>query len=161
MEMRNLLPSLWGREGEGRDAFRSLQREIDRVFDDFGRFNVPTFGLGGDNGWSPRVDISETDKALEVTAELPGVDEKDVDVTLADNVLTIKGEKRAEKEEKNKNFQRVERSYGMFQRSIPLPFEADSSKVEASFNKGVLKVTLPKPAGAKAKTQKIAIKSSA
>ena len=94
---------------------------------------------------APRVDVSETDTELKIEAELPGIDEKDVEVVLSDGRLTIKGEKKQEKEEKKKDYHMVERSYGSFARSIVLPFEADPDKVKATFAKGVLTVTVPKP----------------
>jgi HSP20 family protein len=108
----------------------------------------------------PRVDVSETDTELKIEAELPGIDEKDVEVVLSDGRLTIKGEKKQEKEEKKKDYHLVERSYGSFTRSIALPFEADPNQVKASFAKGVLTVTVPKPPQVKAKQKKIAISKS-
>jgi HSP20 family protein len=109
---------------------------------------------------SPRVDVAETKDAIEVTAELPGVDEKDLDVTLADGVLTVRGEKKTARDEqdKDKNWHVVERSYGSFSRAIPLPFDPDPAKVEAKFDKGVLHIHLPKPAEVAKKQQKIEIK---
>ena len=95
-----------------------------------------------------------------MTAELPGVDEKDIEVTLNDDLLTIKAEKKAEKESKDKTFHLVERSYGAIQRTIPVPFAADPNKVEARFDKGVLKVTLPKPPGAAKKARSIKVKAA-
>jgi len=92
------------------------------------------------------------------TAELPGVDEKDVDVTLADGVLTIRGEKKTERDEKDKNWPVVERSYGSFSRTISLPFDVDPAKVDAKFEKGVLRIHLPKPVEVAKKQQKIEIK---
>ena len=93
------------------NPFMSLQREIDRLFDDFTR-GFPTFSGGGTGELLPSMDVTETDKQIEITAELPGLEEKDVQVNVADNVLTIRGEKKAEKEEKDKNYRLVERSYG-------------------------------------------------
>ena len=109
---------------------------------------------------SPKIDVAESKDAIEVTAELPGVDEKDVDITLADDVLTIRGEKKTEREEqdKDKNWHVVERSYGSFSRAIPLPFDPDPAKVEAKFDKGVLHIHLPKSAEMAKKQQKIEIK---
>ncbi|HRX35835.1 MAG TPA: Hsp20/alpha crystallin family protein [Aestuariivirga sp.] len=153
---KTYLPDLWGRStGE---MFSSLQHEIDRVFSDFGRGlpSMPGFGKGTEM----KVNVAETDGALEVTAEIPGVDAKDIDVQLKDGVLTIKGEKKDEKEEKDekKNYHLVERSYGMFQRSFAVGADVDADKINASFDKGVLKVTLPKLPAAKAKVQKIEVK---
>jgi len=160
------LPSLWrsGREkGEllpGRDIwepFTSLRRDMDRLFEDFSRESAwgPPALAGA--GMAPRLDVSETDSEIRIEAELPGVDEKDVEVVLSDGRLTIKGEKKQEKEEKKKDFHLVERSYGAFARSIGLPFEADPSQVKASFAKGVLTITVPKPPQVKAKEKKIPI----
>lgn len=156
-----LLPSVWGGNKDLSDPFRSLQKEIDRVFDDFGHGSFWPFADAGGVAarLSPSIDVSETDNAIEVTAELPGVEEKDIDVTLSNGMLTIKGEKRAEKEEKKKDYHLVERSYGSFHRSVALPEGVDTDKVEAHFDNGVLKVSVPKPAEARAASKKIAIKS--
>jgi HSP20 family protein len=140
------------------NPFMSLQREIDRLFDDFTR-GFPAFSTGGGNEMLPSVDVTETDKQIEITAELPGLEEKDVQVNFADNVLTIRGEKKAEKEEKDKTFRLVERSYGSFVRSLQLPDGVDANTIKASIDKGVLKVTVPKPAPAQVK--KIDVKAAA
>jgi len=151
------LPSFFGR---GEDPFRSLFQEVQRTFEDFSR-RTPFMRFGSDM-LSPKIDVAESKDAIEVTAELPGVDEKDVDVTLADDVLTIRGEKRTERDEqdKDKNWHVVERGFGSFTRAIPLPFDADASKVEAKFDKGVLHIHLPKPAEEAKKQQKIEIKKA-
>jgi HSP20 family protein len=143
--------------GRGEDPFRSLFQEVQKTFEDFSR-RTP-FARFGAEMMSPKVDVSETGDAIQVTAELPGVDENDVDVTLERDVLTIRGEKKTERQEedKDKNWHVVERSYGSFSRSIPLPFDPDAAKVEAKFDKGVLRITLPKPAEAAKKQQKITI----
>jgi HSP20 family protein len=109
---------------------------------------------------APRIDVSETDSEIKIEVEMPGVEEKDVEVVLSNGRLTIKGEKKQEKEEKKKDYHLVERSYGAFARSIGLPFEADPSKVQARFDKGVLTVTVPKPPDVKAKEKKIPISKS-
>ncbi len=147
-------PSLFGR---GEDPFRSLFQEVQKTFEDFSR-RTP-FARFGSDILSPKVDVSETKDTVQVTAELPGVEEKDVEVTLEDDVLTIRGEKKTEREEedKEKSWHLVERSYGAFSRAIPLPFDPDATKVDAKFDKGVLRITLPKPAEATKKQQKIAI----
>jgi HSP20 family protein len=130
---------------------------MERVFEDFSRdFGWGPQALAG-VGMAPRVDVSATDTEIKIEAELPGVDEKDVEVVLSDGRLTIKGEKKQEKEEKKKDYHMVERSYGSFARSIALPFEADPAKVKATFAKGVLTVTVPKPPEVKAKEKKITI----
>jgi HSP20 family protein len=123
-------------------------------------------GVGwiGSDILSPKVDIAESKDAIEVTAELPGVDEKDLDVTLANGMLTIRGEKKTARDEqdkdKNKNWHLVERSYGSFSRAIPLPFDPDPAKIEAKFDKGVLHIHLPKPPEVAKKQQKIEIKKA-
>ena len=103
--------------------------------------------------------MTETDKEIEITAELPGLEEKDVQINVADNVLTIRGEKKAEKEEKDKNYRLIERSYGSFERSLELPNGVNADAIRANIAKGVLKVTVPKPAPAQ--TKKIEVKSAA
>ena len=134
----------------------SLQREIDRLFSDFSRGFGSMTGLKSGE-MMPRMNISDTDGEIEFTAELPGLEEKDVEVTLADNILTIHGEKKAEKEEKKKNYRLVERSFGSFSRSFEVPVGADPSKISATIDKGVLTVKFPKPAGAE--TKKINVKA--
>jgi HSP20 family protein len=139
------------------DPFTAFRREMDRLFESLGR----------DLGWpgaadrsatmAPTIDVSETDTELTIDADLPGVDEKDVDVVISDNVLTIKAEKKAEREEKKKDYHLVERSYGSFSRSLTLPFAADASKATATFKNGVLSISLPKPPEIKAKAKKVAI----
>jgi HSP20 family protein len=152
---RPYLPSFFGR---GDDPFGSLFREVQKTFEDFSQ-RTPFARFSSDT-LSPKIDVAESKDAIVVTAELPGVEEKDIDVTLSDDVLTIRGEKRTErdKEDKDKNWHVVERSYGSFSRAIPLPFDADPAKVEAKFDKGVLHIHLPKPAEVAQKQQKIEIK---
>lgn len=156
---RQFLPDLFGRSS-GNDVFSNLHREVDRVFSDFGR-GMPSFGDFGKNAMSLKVNVCETEGAVEVTAEIPGVKPEEIDVQLKDGMLTIKGEKKEEKDDKQKDYHVVERSYGMFERSFSLPADVDAGKVEASFDKGVLKVTLPKLPEAKSKVQKIAVKPTA
>ncbi len=151
------LPSMFTR---GNDGLGSLFREIEKTFDDFSR-RGPLAGFAGfgEGATAPKIDVSESKDGLEVTAELPGVDEKDIDVTLSNGVLTIRGEKKTERDEtdKGKNWHVIERRYGSFSRTITLPYDPDSSKVEAKFEKGVLRVRLPKPAEITKKEKKIAI----
>jgi HSP20 family protein len=133
----------------GRDSFGGLETQLRRYFDDFFEgFDLGPFGKSAlrEAGINPNVDVAETTDAIQVTAELPGLNENDIDVTLSDGHLVIRGEKHAESESKEKNFHRIERSFGSFQRSIPLPAEVDAQKVDASFKNGVLNVTLPKVA---------------
>lgn len=156
---KHFLPDVFGQSAGG-DVFSSLQREIDNVFKDFGRGLPAWGGLGGDT-MPLKVNVAETDKVLEVTADLPGVEAKDIDVKLSNGVLTIKGEKKFEKDEKQKDYRMVERSYGFFERSFTVPTEVLADKVEASFDKGVLKILLPKAPEAQAKVQKIEVKPAA
>jgi HSP20 family protein len=137
-------PSFFGR---GEDPFRSLFQEVQKTFEDFSR-RTPFARFGSDT-LAPKIDVAESKDAIEVTAELPGVDEKDVDVTLADDVLTIRGEKKTARDEqdKDKDWHVVERSYGSFSRAIPLPFDPDPAKVEAKFDKGGTAHPLAKAGG--------------
>jgi HSP20 family protein len=165
MSLKSLLPIGRDRNVARREEnpFAPLQREIDRVFDDFTRgfATFPMFARTSAADLTPSVDVTETDKEIEITAELPGLEEKDVQINVADNVLTIKGEKKSEKEEKdkNKNYRLVERSYGSFARTLELPAGVDPDAIKASIAKGVLTVTVPKPAPAQ--TKKIEVKTAA
>ena len=128
-------------------AIGGLRQEMERFFDRFfePRWDeVPALGE-----WTPRLDVSETKDALVVKAEIPGVEQKDINVSLQDQTLTIKGEKQQEKEEKDERWHRVERSYGSFLRAVRLPAAVDADRVTATFKNGVLTVTLPKTAAAK------------
>ena len=159
MNLRSLIPI--GRDrnvARSDNPFISLQREIDRLFDNFTQ-GFPALSTSGAAELLPNLDVTETDKQIEITAELPGLEEKDVQVNLADNVLTIRGEKKAEKEEKDKAYRLVERSYGSFVRSLELPDGVNAEAIKASIDKGVLKVTVPKPAPAQVK--KIDVKAAA
>ena len=159
------LPQTW-------QPFERLRREVNRLFDDFdgGFWRTPFVSSSFDIApfrrpnvtfaTVPAVDIAETDKAYEITAELPGIDEKNVEVKVANGVLTIKGEKQEEKEEKNKDYYMRERSFGSFQRSFSVPEGVDGDKIEASFKKGVLSVTLPKSTEAQKAEKKIAVKAA-
>lgn len=149
--MRNLMPRnrgsdlVPGRHGWDHPMSR-FQREIEQMLDDtWHGFGLPAFGRGERSGLvSPRVDIKETDEKIVVTAELPGMEEKDVELLWNDNVLTIKGEKKAEREEKDEGYTYSERSYGSFERRIPIDSEVESDKLDATFKNGILTVTLPK-----------------
>ncbi len=137
-----------------RRELESLRREMDRLWENF-------FGERGGlepvEGWMPALDVTETKDNLIVKAELPGIDPKDVEISLSGNILTIKGEKKQEKEEKDENYHLVERRYGSFVRSIRLPVEVQEDKIEASYKNGVLKVVLPKSEKAKRKEIKIKV----
>lgn len=146
-----------------RDPFASFRREMDRLFDDFftpaeaRSFAAQGTGGGELAGW-PSLEVQETDQAFTVTAELPGIDPKDVELNLNDNALTISGEKRSERNEDDGGRRYTERSFGRFSRTIPFDAEVDADKVEATCNNGVLKITLPKNAQARDKSRKIEIK---
>jgi HSP20 family protein len=150
------------------DVWRSFRSEMDRVFD---RFGFPSLRRMFDieSPWRtpssfsfsvPPIDMSEDDKAYKISAELPGLDAKDVDVSVSGNMLILKGEKRQEKEEKDKNYYFSERAYGSFQRAFELPASVDRDKVGADFSKGVLTITLPKTPGAQKQQKKIEVKSA-
>ncbi|APG09725.1 hypothetical protein BKD09_15405 [Bradyrhizobium japonicum] len=159
MRLRSLVPS--------RDAgmlmrpdfgLFGLHREIDRLFSEFSQSQGP-------NGQQlvPNIEIAETDKAIEVTAEMPGLERKDVDISLEDDTLTIRGEKKVEQGtdagKNDKNVQHSERSYGVFLRVLQLPPGIDPSSVQATMSNGVLKITIPKPA--KPEPKKIEVKEAA
>lgn len=168
MSVRDLIP--WGRSNgnqlpsvfrdDDRDPFLSLHREVNRLFDDvFRGFDSRLPALGrfssfGGGGW-PNVEVSDDEKEIRVTAEVPGLEEKDIEVLLEDGVLTLKGEKRSETEDKDRQFS--ERFYGRFERRIPLGYEVEDDKVSADFKNGVLTVALPKTERAQAKAKRIAI----
>ena len=150
--------------------FESLRKEIDRLFDDFRPFDwrlpsrvlgleVPRIALAE---WqvAPAMDLVEKDDAYEITAELPGLDEKNVEIKLSNHTLTIKGEKNEVKEDKQKDYYQSERRYGSFQRSFQLPEGVDADKIDANFAKGVLTVKLPKTAEAKKAEKKITVKAA-
>lgn len=130
------------------DPFFSLHREMNRLFDDVLRgTGLPAGGSQGQgvgNFVNANMNVSETENEIRITAELPGVTERDIDVSLDDDVLTIRGEKKFERTDDKENFHFVERSYGTFQRSLRLPFPVDPEQVQARFENGVLTVTLPK-----------------
>ena len=125
---------------------------FDRFFDDW---DLPSV-FSGEDEWIPAFDISENDKEYVVSAELPGLDIKDVDITISDGILSVKGEKKHETEDKGENFHRIERHYGSFNRSFRIPGRVESDKVDASYKDGILKVLLPKAEGTE--TKKIDIK---
>jgi HSP20 family protein len=133
----------------------NIRDEVNRLFDNFFT-GLPERRRGLLEGeWAPSVDIAETDNEVVVTAELPGVKQDDVDITITDDVLTLKGEKKEEKEVKEKNYHRIERSYGSFQRSVSLPAGVQADKAKATYKDGVLHITVPKTEEAKPKQIKI------
>ena len=134
----------------------SLRKEMDSLWNRF--FGERPFTRPFTEEWAPSVDISETEDKLLIKAELPGLEAKDVDVSISGDLLTIKGEKEKEKEEKDEHHYRAERYYGSFQRSFQLSTSVQADKVEATFDKGVLKVTLPKVEEAKKKQIEIKVK---
>jgi HSP20 family protein len=147
------------------NPFGSLQREVDRLFEEFSR-GLPMFATPAMMNIVPSVDVVETDKEIEITAELPGLERKDVDISLEDDMLTIRGEKKSESVQDNKkdssnnrNYHLTERGYGVFYRVLQLPPGIDPSTVKATMANGVLKITIPKPARTQAK--KIEVKEAA
>jgi HSP20 family protein len=158
MALRDLIPWNNGSRDLGLhrnepNPFLALHREMNRLFDDtFRSFDVAPFSSQG-IGW-PNVEVNETEKEVKVIAELPGLEEKDVNVELRDGLLTVSGEKKSETEDKERRFS--ERYYGRFERSIPVG-DVDRDKVGASFKNGVLTVTLPRSPTAQQKVKRIAI----
>ncbi len=164
MNIRALTPfgrlSPLARMGADPDFFVGLRREMDRMFDDFASgWGAPTAPAAF---LSPKVDIAETEKGLELVAELPGAEAKDIDVDIEDGVLTLKAEirKESEKSDAAKTYHLVERSVGTFLRRFVLPFAVEEEKIEARFDNGVLTVTVPRRAEAEKKTKKIEVKKA-
>ena len=149
MPLHNLVP--WRKSGA--PQVRSLQEEVNRLFDDF--FGGPGELLGRGAAAFPTVDVSESDADVTVVAEVPGMTEKDIRVSLSGDVLTLSGEKKEEREDQKRDYHRVERSYGSFSRSVPLPAPVDAGKAQAAYKNGLLTITLPKTARAQAR--KIAV----
>ncbi|MCS6771765.1 MAG: Hsp20/alpha crystallin family protein [Kiritimatiellae bacterium] len=167
---RSLIP--WRRESSEtavarreENPFAELHRQVNKLFEDFFGDFERSWGLAWPSSFTrldtfaPRVDVSETEKELTVVADLPGLDEKDIQVSLDDDLLTIRGVRKDEREEKKRNYHLVERSYGEFHRSIPLPSGLDKDHAKATFKKGVLTVTLPKLPEAQSKRKTIAVES--
>jgi HSP20 family protein len=169
MASRSLLPFSrnmpMSRSGEETDPFLTLRREMNRVFDDaFGGFSFPSL-LGPVLGpilrhmpAAPKVNVSETENELQITAEMPGIDENNVEVSLDDDRLIIRGEKKEEREDKDRNYHLRERVEGVFSRTLPLPFAPDPSQVKADFKNGVLTITVPKPKEVREKQYRIEVK---
>ncbi len=167
MAGRSLLPFFsrnWplSRSNGDTDPFMAFRREMNRVFDDaFRGFGMPgpAFGRMPTGTLMPQIDVSESEHEIQVTAELPGIDEKNVEVILADDMLTIRGEKKAEHEQKNRDYHLMERSHGTFSRSLPLPFAVDPSQVKAAFKNGVLTITIQKPKEVPEKQHRIEVQT--
>lgn len=162
MTIRDIVP--FGKKGlplvrEEHSPFSLLQGDINTLFDNFFRdFDMEPFETHL-SSFHPFVDVAETDKEIKITAEMPGMDEKDIEVLLNEDTLTIKGEKKTEKEDKGKTYYCMERSYGSFSRTIPIHVEVEKDKIDAEFRKGVLTITLLKTAKALQDKRKIAITS--
>ena len=167
MSIKDLVPRIGRRNlptrQEEADPFRDFQRQMNRLFDEFfGEAPLAERGRGPEwapAAFMPRVDVSETDAEVKVSAELPGMDEKDISVELQDDVLTLRGEKKTEQEEQGENWFRREQSRGSFRRSVELPAGVDASKAVAKFAKGVLTFTAPKRAEEQAQRKAIPIQA--
>ena len=163
MAIRDLVP--WGRERgvstsrDREDSFSSLHREMNRMFEDFARsFDLAPWSGWEAEGFHPRTDVSETDDEVLVTAEMPGLEEKDFELNLTENLLTLKGEKRLEHEEREEGaVHRIECGYGSFQRTIQLTCEVVAEEATATFRNGVLTVTLPKAPSAQRPVHRIEV----
>ena len=168
MALQDQLPSRrrkteLGRRSSALDPITSLQEEMNRLFDDLFLGAVPSAYRQMEKQmaeFAPSIDVSETGKAIKITAELPGMEEKDISVTLEEDHLILAGERKEEKNEENEEYYHREMAYGSFQRTIPLNAKIDAGKAEAVFKNGVLKISLPKvPGTEKKKGKKIKIKS--
>lgn len=162
MNLNTFFPSI-RKQALRPDPFKDLQMEIARVFDQFNDFRPVSSELDAADDCNylraPNIDITETDGALEITAEIPGVKDEDVDVQLNGDLLTIAGNRTEERKDEGKNYRIVERSSGSFKRTIRLPFDPDNKKVDAELNAGVLLLKIEKPAEVVNKVKKIAIKN--
>ena len=165
MAERELTPYGGGRGltpfGFGRDPFAGFRREMDRLFDDFFTPAEPrSFAARAGGVVWPSIDVEETKAGYHVTAELPGIDQRDIELNLRDDLLTISGEKKEEKTSGNGPRAWSERTYGRFERTIRLPGEVEAGKVEAKFKNGVLTIELPRSAKAQQSTHKIEVKGA-
>ena len=183
MDLKKLAPWNWVKKEEEQQAttlpvrrhgqlrayspISQFHQELDRMFENFFRgFGFPAMGLGREDAplapaeWlKPTLDVAAGDKEYTITVELPGVEERDVQLELSEDTLIIRGEKKQEKEEKEKNYYRMERSYGSFQRVLSLPDDADQEGVSAAYKNGVLTITVPRKAGQKKEVRRIPVKS--
>lgn len=157
------LPSKWRKEEENKDKavspidyFTNFQRRMDELFEEF----FSEWGLPSTKelNFYPKIDIKDENDSIVIHADLPGINEKDLDVSITKDSIVIQGEKKHEYEEKKENFYRKERSYGSFKRIIPLPVEVDETKAEAKYKNGVLTITLPKSEKVLKNVKKIPIK---
>ncbi len=131
---------------QGNDPFSLLQREVNRAFDEvFRGFPAVGRGAAGLGGFAPTLDVRETEQGLEIAAELPGMSEQDIELRLEGDLLTLAGEKKDERSQDQGGLHLTERSFGRFQRAFRLPFQADPTQVQAQFDKGVLRIALPRP----------------
>lgn len=155
MVLRGIIPWRDRRADLARPAepFNALQTQINRLFDDF--FDGSRWPAQRGAVFAPQLEVKETDKEIQVCAELPGIEAKDLDVNVTDDELTISGEKLSERSSDEKGRYWTERTYGSFERSIPLPTEVDGQKAKSEFKNGVLRITLPKREGAKSRAHKI------
>lgn len=159
---KSYFPTLFGPRADDGRLFRSLKSDIDRVFREFDHVGLPAFSRHGDIGRGdlglyPSVDVVDSDQAVEVVVDLPGVDADDLDIQATGSTLVIKGEKKAEYDREERHLQIVERAFGSFTRAIPLAFQINQEAVEASFDNGVLTITITKPDDVVAKTHPIKI----
>jgi HSP20 family protein len=161
MELKNLIPrsrSVLVKREEA-DPFAIMRRRMDHMFEGLLQgFDLQPFESQS-GVFNPNIDVVENDKEIRISAELPGMEDKDIEVSINKESLSIKGEKKEEREDKGKGYYRMERSYGSFSRTIPLPIEVETDKIEAKFKKGVLSITLPKTARAVSETKKITVKA--
>jgi HSP20 family protein len=154
---RNMPISRWS---EDADPFLQMRREMNRLFDDaFGGFGLPSvFGPAlRQMPAAPKIDVSETDDEIQVTAEIPGIDQNDVEVLLEDDRLIIRGEKKEQREDKDRNYHVRERVQGAFSRTLPLPFAPEPNQVKAQFKNGVMTITIPKPQKVKQQQHRIEV----
>ena len=173
MTLKQIIPWRWGglRSWEGDDrpfesflqGMDSLHKEMDHLFEEFWKGHGRPTSMS--ESWeqfhvTPRLDETEDEKAFHIKVELPGMDKDDVDITLSNGLLTIRGEKKREEEEKGKDFYRKERSFGAFRRTLPIPAEVDEKAIEASFKRGVLYIELPKTEAARKKVTHIDVKAA-
>jgi HSP20 family protein len=157
-----MLPTKWNWKTEHDNDYMSLHRAMNHLFDDFTKnWEFPVYQPVAEKftNWYPRLDMFEKENELCITLELPGLEEKDIDIVLTGDVLTIKGMKKLEKEEKHGTWFHSERAWGSFQRVLPIPFPVVRDEIKAEFKLGVLYITLPKTAEAKEYVKKIPVKS--